>query len=128
MAYVIPTASDFKTRFTPDFNAVDDARVTAAIAEAARFVDTSWLEPDYAIAIRYLTAHLLVTEGALRPATLVPTGMASGPITSEKLGDASVSYGSSSGAGSSDQDLMTTTYGQKFVAIRNANNRGPILI
>jgi hypothetical protein len=62
MAYTLPTPAYIKTKF-PTFAAVEDATVQLYIDEAARTVDTTWLESDYTDAISYLAAHLMVQAG-----------------------------------------------------------------
>lgn len=115
MAYTIPTAADFKARFTR-FAAVADATIDIYITEAANKVDDSWLEQDYATAILYLAAHLYVQEsgtGADRP----------GVITSESFGPMSVSYavGSQSNGG-----YQATEYGRRFAELAALNFPGVV--
>ena len=50
MAYLVPGASDLKSRF-PVFAGVDDGVVEACILEGARRVDDTWSEDDFAPAI-----------------------------------------------------------------------------
>lgn len=118
MAYDAPTAADITARF-PVFADVDPAVINAMIEEAARFLDEAWNEDDYPIAYRYLVAHMLVMEGALQSSG--GPGVATGPIQSEKLGDASVTYaqpGASSGAFS---EFMQTVYGRRYLEIMRRN-------
>lgn len=113
MPYTTPTASELKARY-PEFASVSDTLVNFAISDAGRFVDTGWFEADYQRAIMALAAHILVQDGALGGSTVV-----SGNITSEKLGDASVSYGAAVGAGNSEYG--TTSYGRYFLKIQRVN-------
>lgn len=62
MAYVIPTPAQLKTLY-PAFAAVADATVQANIDEAAKSVDTSWTETDYASGIMLLACHNMVMAG-----------------------------------------------------------------
>ena len=121
MPYSVPTATDLKARF-PIFATVADATVTACIADASRFVDTSWLEADYQPAIMFLAAHYLVTEGATgaNPA-------AAGPITGERLGDASVNYAAPS-ASAQVSDYANTVYGKRFLALLRVNQPGVLVV
>ena len=128
MAYTAPTPADIKTRF-PEFASLDDARIQMFIDEAKRFVDESWSEEDYAVALRFLTAHTMTMEGVLNSGGSGPVG--SGPLISESLGDASYSYAAragQSGLSGSDADLASTPYGQRYLAIRRANIGGPIVV
>lgn len=126
MAYVAPTAANVQTRF-PEFAAVDTDRIDLALEEAARFVDDTWIEADRFVAIQYLAAHILASNGALHPEGLSSVGAVSGPISSESLGDASVSYASRSQS-TSDEDLRSTPWGERFIRIRRSNFRGPVML
>lgn len=126
MPYTAPTAADIKTRF-PAFAGIDNALIELYIDEAMLWVDTTWFETDYTIAIQYLTAHFMAAEGLLVSATGSGSaaGAVSGPIKSERLGDAAITYsdrGSTGGWSGTDADLATTPYGQRFLALRNANH------
>ncbi len=121
--YVAPTPTELKARHTA-FAAVADAIVLAAIVDANRHVDSSWLVSDYKSAIMLLAAHMMVTEGALNPDGAAVQAVVSGPIQSESLGDASVSYAASnvsSGMSAEESELMSTVYGRRFAALRRAN-------
>jgi hypothetical protein len=113
MPYTTPTASEFKTRY-PAFDSVDSGIVDASIAEANRFVDTGWFEDDYQPAIMALAAHIMLCDGELGGNV-----DNSGVITSEKLGDASVTYGAS--VGNSSSEYSQTAYGRKFLRMQRAN-------
>lgn len=111
MAYVVPTPADLKARFPGKFDALDDTYIQLIIDEAAKQVDDSWLEQDYATAILYLTAHLITMEqgsSADRP----------GIIQSESWGPMSISYAVSPG---SMDELDATTYGRRFKYLRDRN-------
>lgn len=120
MAHTAPTSQQFLNRF-PEFVEVNDVTVDAFIAEALREVDSSWTEGDYATAIMYLVAHMMATEGHL--ASAGGPLATSGPVSSEKLGDASVSYASrsASGAAFDEADLQSTAYGLRFLTLRKRN-------
>lgn len=113
MPYVIPTPSQVRDRY-PEFQVVVNSIINSAINDAARFVDLGWFEDDYQRAIMALAAHIMVTDGA--------TGMAintTGSVVSEKLGDASITYGGANGGSSGD--LSGTAYGRAFLRIQRVN-------
>jgi hypothetical protein len=124
MAYVDPTATDVKTRY-PEFDSVADPRVDLFIAEAKMWVDESWLEGDYTIAIQTLTAHMMAYEGAIFSTPGAASfGSVSGPIKGEKLGDASIEYsdrGASSSVSLDEREFASTPYGLRFLALRRRN-------
>lgn len=126
MPYTLPTASEFKTRFSPVFDDVGDLRIEAVMAEAARMVDESWEEADYQPAINYATAHGLVMEGVITSVAALTTA---GRIKSRSLGDASTTYESSgSSAPGTDSWFASTIYGQQFIRLRRVNRRGPVVV
>jgi hypothetical protein len=131
MAYTVPTTEQFVTRY-PEFDPVDDALIGLVLTEAAGVVNESWIERDYPIAIMLLTAHMLVTEGAVeRAAGKKSTMTSTGPIKSKTIGEVSVTYaGAGAGAGSALGDsagLSATEYGKRFLALRRANFGGPMV-
>ena len=115
MPYTVPTATQFRSRF-PRFAAVDSDCIEANIADAARNVDETWFEDDYQPAIMFLAAHLLVMEGALGGAIDTP-----GLITSEKLGDASVTYGNAVADSKNISDYGSTNYGRRYQELLRKN-------
>lgn len=62
MAYTLPTVSTLKTMY-PAFADVPDATVQLYIDQAARTVDTSWTETNYADGIMLLACHNMVMAG-----------------------------------------------------------------
>lgn len=102
-----------------EFKAVPVAKIDALIGVASLRVNpavwgagsSSDLSP-YATAL--LTAHMLAVGGGLGG----HGGAAGGPLSSESVGDLSRSFGTVGQAGTGDQELLTTRYGQEFVALR----------
>lgn len=109
MAYVAPTIDDFYARFPDLASGQDDELIETLLAEAARYVDTSWREADYAPAILYLAAHWKLQEASADSA---------GIVQSESFGPISVSYGKRS---DSSAALASTQYGQRFIELRRGN-------
>lgn len=117
MPYVVPTATDLKTRFST-FSGVDDAVAAAAIADASRQVDQTWCEGDFQPAILLLAAHNLALDGhgASREVQLLGFKRVKvGPLELERA-----SSSSSSEAGS----LSSTSYGVRFAELRSLNFAG----
>jgi hypothetical protein len=116
MPYTVPDSSEFICRH-PRFSEINRETITAVITDAARNVDTTWFEDDFQPAIMYLTAHYLVMEGHLGDAVNT-----AGLITSEKLGDASVSYGNAVAETKSVADYGSTSYGRRFQDLLGKNH------
>lgn len=115
MAYVLPTTDEFIEKF-PEFEDLDvsDDTLQATLDEAARSVDTTWLEGDYKTAILYLAAHLLSSS-------LEMANFAGGDvIRSVSLGRISVTYADPV---TGSVTLSTSTpYGERFLALQRLNN------
>jgi len=117
MAYTAPSAADLKARF-PAFSAVDDTVVDSALGEAARKVDETWTEADFAQARMYYAAHVMTLDGlgTSREAKLLGfKRIKVGSLELERGGDGSV-------AG----DLASTTYGKRFLDLVRCNFGGGI--
>jgi hypothetical protein len=126
VAHVAPKPDEIKARF-PEFASVADARIALALIDAGVWVDTSWTEASYGPAMRYLTAHILLTEGALNDGAAAVDGV----LVSESLGDATRTWRSRAeqlGISGLDAELAGTTYGQRFLAIRRGIHGGPRVV
>lgn len=117
MAYNVPTVDEFVTMF-PEFGSIDEEVIAAAIVAANRSVDNSWTEGDFKNAILFLTAHNLQVA-------IDGIGGGGGEISSESLGQISVSYSKTS----QQQDVFSSTaYGSRYLELLNANHGAPVLI
>jgi hypothetical protein len=118
--YIPPTADDFFKRFPKfDDGSLDiEYQVEGLIAEAMTQVDDSWLQKDYAPAIMYLVAHMMTAEGG----DIVDRA---GAIQSESFGPMSRSY--AAGTATADQ-LSSTEYGRRYVALRSKNFPGVAVV
>lgn len=123
MAYSVPAAADLKARY-PAFAAVADATVDYWIADSRRFVDTSWIEADYAPALMARAAHSMAGEGlgAATAAEAIPAG-----VTRFKSGDMDVSISEGAATALAAGGLASTRYGREFQAILRRNFAGPRL-
>ena len=121
MAYTVPTYQDLVARF-PEFRSVAPQRASAILAEAARNVDTSWIEADYQPAILYLAAHMIVMEDGANAGANAALG--SGPIRTMSLGNASETYASPGGDSLKNSEFGMTIYGIRFLRLRYANVGG----
>lgn len=123
MAYTDPTATQIKTRFA-EFASVADGDVDAAIAEAKIWVDSSWPEVAYTLALTYRAAHQLKLAGFGTPLSVngVPLSGISGfsitdfSVTRGKAADLEVGGGETS-----------TLYGREFAKLRDRYFGGGVL-
>lgn len=97
-------ASDFKKMF-PEFAEVPNARLQMFFDFAAENVNRNIFAEKSDRAEALLAAHFL---------TLADRGGAAGPITSEKVGDLSRSYGTIK---SEQEELAATAYGSMFITM-----------
>jgi hypothetical protein len=119
--HVVPTPKDIKARF-PEFAGLADSTIAFAIEVAKRSVDVTWTAADHAIALAYLTAHILVTDGKM--ADNAAAASAVGPLVSESLGDASWTFAQKAsvvGLSGMSAELATTSYGQRFLLLQRSN-------
>jgi hypothetical protein len=118
MAYTAPTAATIKVRF-PEFAAVDDDVITSLISEAGRYVDETWIEGDYTLAVSLWVAHQLSCEGH---GTSAASKLAAvGTFQRIKSGDLEVSTGANSSGGNGggvDSQYQRTNYGQRWLEMR----------
>lgn len=108
MAYVAPTAAEFKVRF-PEFSETADDTVQAVLDECASQVDDSWIDGDRRLALMLLTAHTLTTGES--------AASGGGLVTSQSIGPISISYKVSDSVGR----LQDTAYGARFYDMQRAN-------
>lgn len=102
----------FTTLFD-EFKATAKPKVDAFIGIASTRVNPDVWGTNAQYATALLTAHMLTMTG--------PGGLGSGggAVTQESVGDLSRSFGTVGVQGNGDEQLMTTRYGQEFVALRN---------
>lgn len=132
MAYVTPTATDFRTRY-PEFTAVGNATITAMIAEAEVDVNATWIENDRRPAVMALTAHWLFLEGEPARTTAAASGGGGGTtatqtVRSIRVGDVETTFSDSSSTGGGSTSTSTriaftgtnypaTPYGQRYLML-----------
>jgi hypothetical protein len=93
----------------PEFGSKPDSELEDYIELAAEEVSAGVFGDMYQSAVANLAAHFLTNAAS--------DGHASGPLTSERAGEVSRSYGFSANR---DGQLDTTTYGAEFKRIRNS--------
>lgn len=121
----LPTAEEFKARF-PRFSAVGDTTVNLYLAEAGRTVsEDCWRAEDYADGVMYLSAHLMVEEGAVNPTG--PSAGTSGAIKKAKAGAVEVEFQSQNMGGDTSRlwaTYGTTIYGKRYVELLSRQGNG----
>jgi hypothetical protein len=119
----VPTAVSIKTRFS-EFNDVEDNVIEFAIEEARLEVGTNWTS-GYDLAIVYLTAHYVACSIAASSSGGSGDG---GDIASESIGRFSISYAKSAFDDAVHSDKSSTSYGRRYVELRERNFGGPVVI
>lgn len=123
MAYDAPDPADLKLRYLA-FAAVDDEVVQYWLTDAERFVDTTWLEVDYAPALMAMAAHSMALGGiGASGASQLPAG-----VTRFKSGAMDVTIADSVAAAQSEGGYSATRYGVEFKALRHRNFGGPSIV
>lgn len=104
--------------FFPQLAGIDDGVLQTAIDEASLYVDDSW-GTDATVAIYYLAAHF----ASVGQAAAATGGQV---VTSEHIGQISVSYAATSASSSTSgyPSLSTTPYGLMFLNLMGRNSGG----
>lgn len=111
------TPDSFKVRF-PEFSSIDDGRVQLALDDASLIVDETRYATKYDLAIAYHAAHELKVATDISSSPSASSNV--GPVSSKSAGGVSVSRAVSSiDLSSGDAYYQTSTYGIKFLSIRN---------
>jgi hypothetical protein len=122
--YTKPLPGHLIARY-PAFAAVAPATVQAWLTDAERFVDTSWIEGDYAVALMSLAAHNLALAGLgtdAAAATAIPGGVNRMKSGSLELGFTDEAANARLGGG-----FDSTRYGQEYLALLRRNHGGPLV-
>lgn len=134
--YTVPDVELFLTRF-PMFSPVDQGLVQMALLEAGTHVDTCWSPQDYQMAILYLTAHLLLSDG--EPSRSSPTSGAvsasasCGTVTSKTVGDVTTVYKNTTETADTSVSpdaaaYERTSYGRSYLQLRRRNRTSPRVV
>jgi hypothetical protein len=121
MAYIVPTATEFKDRF-PAFVAVEDHMCELALDEASHQVDEKlWTEFNFRLGIMLYAAHLLTLDGfgSSNDAKMVGFQLIrSGSLTLQR--DTNANAGTS--------DLRSTGFGRRFSNLVRENFPGVLVV
>lgn len=120
------SASEWFDFYGPGYAA--DSRKTMALDLAtARLPAIQWGEM-WTPAVALLALHILAVSPETASGSSSSGGAVAGPVTSRTAGGLSESYGSSSstvaGLTAADADLMRSTYGQQYLAMRATRAAG----
>jgi len=93
-----------------------NASIDTMITIATPLVPYAAWGEQTALGVTWMTCHLLqiAANGS------AGGGGAAGPITADKAGDVSRSYGSAGGGGWADAGLSETVYGRQFLQLRGS--------
>lgn len=116
MAFVQPTTEDVK-EFAEEFVDTSDTKIELMMEYADNFVKPEKWDRKFKMAKILMTCHLIKLNDASKAG-------ASGIVTSESLGDQSVSIA----APDSNQMLNLSVYGQQFIALRKTLGITPIVL
>jgi hypothetical protein len=112
----------------PEFEDIEDGTIEFAIEEAALMVQSNWTS-GYNIAIMYAAAHLV---SAGQAASEAMSGEATGDIASESIGRISIKYNKPSTAvtnsDATPDDFTSSSYGRRFIELRDRNFGGPVVV
>jgi hypothetical protein len=122
--------ADFKALF-PEFSDTPNSAITVLIPLANSFVnENQWGEVRAVQAVQLLVAHFLKELGTGSDPGDIASDV-SGPVTMEKVGDISRSYGAlntSAKYSAQDQAFLTTTYGKTYVMLKKTVGSTPLVV
>jgi hypothetical protein len=121
MPYDAPAPATLKARY-PAFTAVDDATIQYWLTDAERFVDTSWMEGDYAPALMAMAAHSMTEQGVAGIASGgagVPVG-----VTSFKSASVSLNFSDAAVTQQVEGGLQADRYGREYQDLLARNKAG----
>jgi len=122
MAYEAPTPADLILRYAA-FAAVDEDVIQYWLTDAERFVDESWTETDYAIAMIAMAAHNMALAGLGAEAAAL-SGVPAG-LTKIKSGALDLTFSESAASDRQTGALSSTRYGAEYAMLRQRNRGGP---
>jgi len=113
------TSLEYFRLLAPGYASTSDATATQWLTIAAMFVPTGCLTTEgYNMAQALYAAHLLTLSNASA------SGVVAGPVSSEKEGDLSRSYGTTKG---DDSVLGSTPYGLQYIDMTKGCYGGAIM-
>jgi hypothetical protein len=131
MAYTIPTAAEFKERF-PAFAAVPDAAINQAFSEATAYEDETWPDQQtYANGLMLLAAHFLTQQGLGTGVDAIAAANGMSTFQRAKSGTFEFDRGAKTTGSGSDpfkDDLMSTAYGRRWLALAKRLFSGPLVL
>lgn len=126
MAYEAPTIDEFKARFAPVFDAVQDAQITAAIARGLRNVDATWAVDDYAEGVMLYAAYWLTAQGIGASADASNASGSMSGFSEIRSGQLTLKRKTNAEIGGNDGSLMASNiYGRLYLDLMRLNKRGP---
>lgn len=115
----------------PDLPGVSSTTyVDAKLDEARLQVKESVWGDRWDLGVSYLAAHLILLQKSAQGSSISGSRtVVSGPVTSERVGDLSRSYGTggSSSSTSASQSYDSTSYGREFKRLLGSIVTGPIV-
>jgi len=106
--------ASFKIRF-PEFAAESDPRIQLFIDDSVIILNSTYWGEKYNLGLYYLTAHYLVLANKSEAGSISSPG---GAIAGRTVDGVSVTYTTAQPKNESDANYMTTTYGQRYLALR----------
>lgn len=122
--YVKPTGAHLVARY-PAFASVPLATVRMWLTDAERFVDTSWIEGDYAAALMVKAAWSMAKQGLGAPsgAAALPAG-----VTRFRSGSMDVAISEKVALAAVDGGIAAGIYEAEFCALQRRSFGGPRLV
>jgi hypothetical protein len=120
--YAKPNVQHLIMRY-PAFADVEPTTIAYWLTDAERYVDTTWSETDYAVALMAMAAHQMSARG-LGTTSAAIASLPAG-VSSFKSAELSVTLSSAAADGRATGALSSTIYGAEFIGLRRRNHAGP---
>jgi hypothetical protein len=120
--YAKPAVAHLIAKY-PAFADVEPSTIQFWLTDAERYVDTSWMQKDYAAALMAMAAHNLTLsgQGSEAQATAdLPVG-----ITSMKIGTLGLTFDSGLTKAKALGSLEASRYGSEYAGLLRRNKAGP---
>lgn len=106
--------ASFKVRF-PEFASESDPRIQLFIDDSVIILNSVYWGEKYDLGLSYLTAHYLTLANRSEAGSISSGG---GAVASRNVDGVAVTYTTAQPANESDAYYLTTTYGQRYLALR----------
>jgi hypothetical protein len=127
MAYDLPSPSDLIARY-PAFTAVDPTTIQYWLTDAQRYVDTSWIEGDYAPALIAHAAYDMARVSVPGLAGAYEAELVAGGVTDFQSASVRLRFSDEAVKAAVAGGYGSNIYGIEYYALLRRNKAGPRVV